>query len=77
MVGNVRSSPETSVYSLNLPLSFFSKAAMKLEQEVQGLSRETSGPWGDWSRDQEHKQCSHLSLQFHGMMREETGRASQ
>jgi len=27
---------------------------MKLQQEVWGQSRETSGPWDDWLRDQKH-----------------------
>lgn len=43
---------------------------MKLQQEVPGQSRETAGPWEDWLKDQEHKQCFPLSFQLQGIMRE-------
>lgn len=42
---------------------------MKL-QEVPGQSRETAGPWEDWLKDPEHKQCSPPSFQLQGIMRE-------
>lgn len=44
---------------------------MKLQQEVQGQSRETLWPWDDWLRNQEHKQS------LEGMLREEMERASR
>lgn len=50
---------------------------MKLQQEDQKQARETSGPWDNWLRDQEHKKCTCLSFQLQGMMGEETERANR
>ena len=44
---------------------------MKLQQEDQGRSKEASGPWADWLKGQEHKQCSPLSFQLMRKKQEE------
>lgn len=38
-------------------------------------SSETSKPWNNWLREQEHKQCSLLAFQSQGVKSEESGKA--
>lgn len=46
-----------------------------LEDELQKKSKgsgETSRPWDEWEREQEHRECSPLSFPLQGMVRGET-----
>lgn len=49
---------------------------MKVQKKLRG-SGETSGPWDEWEREQEHRECSALSFPLQGMVRGETELAGQ
>lgn len=46
---------------------------MKLQEEVQGQSKEMSGPWDDWLRGRGAQTVKPLSYQLQGVMLEGAG----